>query len=173
MKEYTVTLFKTFYNRYKHHVYFFVLKYIKNQQDVEDVVQDIFIHLWKHHSKLEENTLVESIIFKTAKQEIANFYRKNNHYLDSIEDIFSDIPAENPEASELREERLQELQELLLLLPEKNREFLLLNKIEKVSLAAIAEENQLSKSAVEKRVNKSLNFLKTKLPLILMICYGL
>ena len=67
--------FKILYAEYKHQIFFFVKKYIHGQDDIEDVVQDIFVHLWKHRDQLDKNK--EVIIFKTAKQEVANFYRRN------------------------------------------------------------------------------------------------
>jgi RNA polymerase sigma factor (sigma-70 family) len=69
--------FKKIYLDYKHQVYFFVKKFISNMEDVEDVVQEIFVHLWKHSSSLKNPQTLESVIFKTAQQEVSNFYRKN------------------------------------------------------------------------------------------------
>lgn len=69
--------FEKIYLDYKHQVYFFVKKFISTTEDVEDVVQEIFVHLWKHSSSLKNSQTLDSIIFKTAQQEVSNFYRKN------------------------------------------------------------------------------------------------
>ena len=44
-------------------------KYIHGKDDIEDVVQDVFVHLWKYKNSLGTNR--EAIVYKTAKQEIA------------------------------------------------------------------------------------------------------
>ena len=59
--------FEKIYLDYKHKVYFFVKKFISTTEDVEDVVQEIFVHLWKHSSSLKNSQTLESIIFKTEK----------------------------------------------------------------------------------------------------------
>ena len=59
--------FEKIYLDYKHQVYFFVKKFISTTEDVEDVVQEIFVHLWKHSASLKNSQTLDSIIFKTEK----------------------------------------------------------------------------------------------------------
>jgi DNA-directed RNA polymerase specialized sigma24 family protein len=59
--------FEKIYLDYKHKVYFFVKKFISITEDVEDVVQEIFVHLWKHSASLKNSQTLDSIIFKTEK----------------------------------------------------------------------------------------------------------
>lgn len=158
--------FKQIYSDYKHQVYFFVRKYISGQEDTEDVVQEIFVHLWKYSRQLQNSEHPEAIIFRTAKQEIANFYRKNKMILTSDPDLISGLEETEEEPDMLwKEENLSKIEQLLDELPPQNKEFLLRNKLENVSYVKIAEENNMSKSAVEKRINKALAYLRTNLTL--------
>ncbi|MCS3870271.1 RNA polymerase sigma-70 factor (ECF subfamily) [Chryseobacterium ginsenosidimutans] len=154
--------FKNLYTDYKHKVYFFVKKYISNNEDIEDVVQEIFIHLWKHIKDLRNSENVEAIIFKTAKQEIANFYRKNKMILASSNDesVLENHAEEIPE-NIISDQDISTLQSLLEKVPAKSRDLFLQNKVQNLSYSKIAEQNNLSKSAVEKHINKVLKFLKT------------
>jgi RNA polymerase sigma-70 factor (ECF subfamily) len=154
--------FKNLYTDYKHKVYFFVKKYISNNEDIEDVVQEIFIHLWKHIKDLRSSENVEAIIFKTAKQEIANFYRKNKMILASSNDesVLENHAEEIPENT-ISDQDISTLQSLLEKVPAKSRDLFLQNKVQNLSYSKIAEQNNLSKSAVEKHINKVLKFLKT------------
>lgn len=158
--------FKKIYSDYKHQVYFFVRKYISGQEDIEDVVQEIFVHLWKHDQQLQSSEYPEAMIFRTAKQEIANFYRKNKIIFTSDPELIDKVKETNEESDRIwKEENLSKIERLLDELPPQNKEFLLRNKLENVSYVKIAEENNMSKTAVEKRINKALAYLRTNLSL--------
>jgi RNA polymerase sigma-70 factor (ECF subfamily) len=84
------------------------------------------------------------------------------------------VPLENSpenqdeESSEIekqlqQEDQLKKIESLLEQVPEKSREFFIQNKIQNLSLFTIAQENHISKTAVEKHVNKVLKFLRANL----------
>ncbi|WP_027385763.1 RNA polymerase sigma factor [Chryseobacterium gregarium] len=159
--------FKRIYSEYKHRVYFFVAKYISDEEDIEELVQDIFMHLWKYCSETDSQSQTEAIIFKSAKQEISNFYRKKKMIYVPLEDSQQVSAEENSDLEKklLQEDQLQKIETLLEQVPEKSREFFIKNKIQNLSLFTIAQENDISKTAVEKHVNKVLKFLRTNLNL--------
>ncbi|MBB6371231.1 RNA polymerase sigma factor [Chryseobacterium shigense] len=155
------SLFEELYSKYKHQVYFFVKKYIHGQEDIEDVVQDIFVHVWKHRDSLSKNA--EAIVFKTAKQEIANFFRKNRlSFVDLKENAVLDFEKEDYDEDE-QLLRSEEIKNLLHLIPEKSKDYFLKHKVDGLSYSQIAKENNISKNAVAKHVNKVLQLLKARL----------
>ncbi|KPE49107.1 RNA polymerase sigma factor [Chryseobacterium indologenes] len=155
------SLFEKLYTGYKHQVFFFVKKYVHGQDDIEDIVQDIFVHLWKHRDSLAQNT--DAIVYKTAKQEIANFYRKNKlSFTDLNENTVPDTEKEEYDEEESGK-HLQQIESLLDQVPDKSKAFFLKHKIEGQSYSQIAEEHSISKNAVAKHVNKVLNLIKTQL----------
>lgn len=155
--------FKEIYNLYKHQVYFYVKKSIKNGDDIEDVTQEIFIHLWKHKDSLRNKNTLDSVIFKTCIQEISNFYRKNRVDFDVFDDVFLGEELDHSYDENLKEERIKRMNLLLDKLPDESKDMLVLNKVEKVSLIEIGEDYNLSKSAIEKRINKTIIFLRSNL----------
>ncbi|KIC61247.1 RNA polymerase sigma factor [Chryseobacterium taiwanense] len=158
--------FKKIYLDYKHQVYFFVKKFISSMEDAEDVVQETFVHLWKHSSSLRNPQNLEAIIFKTAQQEVSNYYRKNKmlfSYTD--ESLIKDAADSEKRDHEFKEEQLKKIEILLEELPERSKTFFYKNKLEKISYSQIAKENNISKTAVEKQVNKVIRYIKTNLNL--------
>lgn len=154
--------FKKIYSKYKNQVYFFVKRYVSGNEDVEDLVQEIFVHLWKHNAHLANSNNQEQIIFKTAKQEIANFYRKNKLIYSSVEDISETklIKLDENDDESLFLENINKIESLIEKLPHRTKEFFLKNKLENVSYAKLAEEYNISKTAVGKHVEKALRFIK-------------
>ncbi|PIF47421.1 RNA polymerase sigma-70 factor (ECF subfamily) [Chryseobacterium sp. 52] len=156
--------FKKIYSEYKHKVYFFVRKYIQRDEDVEDVVQDIFVHVWKHMGKANDAAMLEAIIFKTSKQEVAHFYRKNKLIMVSSDQNM--VPDNEDEVSDevFKEEQISKIESLLDKLPQKTKELFLKHKIENFSYSQLAKENKISKVAIGKHINKAISFLKINLP---------
>lgn len=68
--------FTIIYTEYKHRIYFFVKRYVQKEEDVEYIVQNIFMHVGKNLDKTAKVSL-EAIIFEISKQEISSFYKKN------------------------------------------------------------------------------------------------
>lgn len=152
--------FKKIYSEYKHKVYFFVRKYVQRDEDVEDIVQDIFVHLWKHIEKANDASSIEAIIFKASKQEVANFYRKNKLvFISSDQNI---IPETEDEVSEetYTEEQISKIESLLDKLPQKTKELFIQHKVENLSYSHLAKKNNVSKVAIGKHINKAISFLK-------------
>ncbi|WP_165690066.1 RNA polymerase sigma factor [Elizabethkingia ursingii] len=154
--------FRKIYTEYKHQVFFFVKKYIHGRDDIEDVVQDIFVHLWKHRHSLN-NTNLSAAVFKTAKQEIANFYRKNKLSCSTLEEDTCTNTLKDDSNENIPVSHIKQIEDLLYLIPEKSKSFFLKHKIDGLSYSQIAKENSISKNAVAKHVNKVLLFLRTNL----------
>lgn len=111
----------------------------------------------------------EAIIFKTAKQEVTNFYRRNKlSFSDFKEEPHLSIVKDEYDEDEFRSYS-EQVQKLLKLIPEKSKSFFLKHKIDGLSYSEIAKESSISKNAVAKHVNKVLNILKTNIHLFFFI----
>ncbi|WP_089790696.1 RNA polymerase sigma factor [Chryseobacterium wanjuense] len=154
--------FKAIYSEYKHRVYFFVKKYVQRDEDVEDIVQDIFVHIWKYAEKNNSKVPLEAIIFKTCKQEVANFYRKNKMIMVSSDNIVN-VDEDETIDEIFTEEQISQIEALLDKLPQQTKKLFIQNKIENLSYSQLAKENNISKTAIGKQINKAISFLKVNL----------
>lgn len=126
-------------------------------------MQDIFVHVWKHMDKANDSTTIEAIIFKTSKQEVANFYRKHKLVLVSSDQNI--IPETEDETSDevYTEEQLSKIEPLLNKLPQKTKELFIRHTVDNLSYSQLAKENNISKVAIGKHINKAISFLKINL----------
>jgi RNA polymerase sigma factor (sigma-70 family) len=152
--------FKEIYDLYHYKVFCFVKKYTAQLADAEDVTQNVFIHLWKYRTKLDPAIELESILFKSSKQEISKWYKKQNKIfsvendqlikeLDTISETDDDISS-----------KLEKIEYLLNKIPAKRRKIFSLHKFEDRSYKEIAAEMDMSQSAVANQISKTLQFLK-------------
>jgi len=157
-------LYESFFYRYYYLVFSFLSQKIGNRDDVLDVMQDIFTHLWDKQLLTSENS--EAIIFNLTKQKLALYYRRNKkqpYDLDILPEISDDSSFEEFDERFEREMAMEKLQQDIELLPELRREILILNKFEGVSQQEIAERYDMSRSAVENQISKAIIFLKKRL----------
>lgn len=153
--------FEEIYEHYHFKVFSFAKKYTSQLADAQDVTQNVFIHLWRYRRKLNPAIDIESILFKTSKQEISKWYKKQSTLL-SIEDaqLIKELDSQENQDELHDTSRLEHLEYLLKQIPERRRKIFMLHKFEDRSYKEIALEMDMSTSAVANQVSKTLLFLR-------------
>ena len=151
--------FKEIYDLYHFKVFCFVKKYTSQLADSEDVTQNVFIHLWKYRSKLDPEVSLEAVLFKSSKQEISRWYKKQNRIF-SVEDnkLIQELDSQTQTAEEVSLQ-MERIEYLLDKIPAKRRKIFSLHKFEDRSYKEIAEEMDMSPGAVANQISKTLQFL--------------
>ncbi|MBF4516880.1 sigma-70 family RNA polymerase sigma factor [Flavobacterium sp. ANB] len=152
--------FKEIYDLYHYKVFCFVKKYTAQLADSEDVTQNVFIHLWKYRTKLDPSVDLEAILFKSSKQEISKWYKKQNRIFSFENDQLIKELDSPLEADDEINAKLEKIEYLLNKIPEKRRKIFNLHKFEDRSYKEIAQEMDMSPSAVANQISKTLQFLK-------------
>jgi RNA polymerase sigma-70 factor, ECF subfamily len=62
--------------KYLKPIYGFVYNFISNQTDAQDIVQEVFIKVWKHLKRFDQNKSFKTWLFSIAKNTIYDFLRK-------------------------------------------------------------------------------------------------
>lgn len=157
-------MFQNIYETYKNRVFAVVASKIRDRDDILDIMQNVFFHLWIYRESItKENS--ESIIIKTCKQEISNFIslqKKQSIIQESAHIKLSDDSDEMLEAALEKEEQLNAVQLSMELLPIPRKQILTLNKMEGITQEKIADQFGLSKKAVEKQISKAVQFLRNR-----------
>lgn len=77
--------FENIYNKYKGLVYFVVVKYVKEEEAVKDITQEVFINFFANIRNI--NTNIKSYLTSTAKNLSLNYLKKFSHYVEFDEQI--------------------------------------------------------------------------------------
>ncbi|QNK63576.1 sigma-70 family RNA polymerase sigma factor [Pedobacter sp. PAMC26386] len=157
--------FKSLFETYHYKIYQFSLRFTNDNDAAEDIVQNVFVHIWNNRHKLNEQVSLDAIVFKTAKQEISNWFRTVKSREQQIEDISLFAEDDVDEDVELIESRKVQLYKLLETLPEKRREIFILHRFEGLTCQEIAQHLHISKSAVENQVSLALTYLRKQVEL--------
>ena len=163
-------------NRYWHQVRAFVLRRVRNVQDAEDIVQDVFIRAYyalQRYSVPQIQTLkVRPWLYTIAWNLFCNFTRRSNTswqipFADSTEDgtipELLDERGELPEEYVERLEQRQELETLLETLPYHYSVVVSLYYFDELGYQEIAELLNQPPGTVKVYVHRGLRLLRKKL----------
>ncbi len=138
---------------------------LNNDSLAEDVVQDVFMHLWKNNKQLALNTTMQAFLFSSVKNKVYENGRTRKAYQQAIDRYhnqkkdYLSVKSENDEAYYMNMERLSSL---LRHLPPKCRNVFALHKFNGLTYAEIAEKEGISIKTVENHLSKAVKILRTK-----------
>lgn len=76
LKEGDNNAFEELYYKYSEKLFYFSLRYFKNKEDAEGLVQEIFIKVWENKQNLKKGLSFSAFLFTMAKNAIINIHRK-------------------------------------------------------------------------------------------------
>jgi RNA polymerase sigma-70 factor, ECF subfamily len=146
-------------------VYKFLICFLGNQNDAEDLTQEVFIRVLKNLSSYNQQSSIKTWIFSIAKHAAIDHHRKNKFISIFKENFFKKIASETKLPNELIEE--QELQkkvhDTISTLKPHYRSIVILRGINEFSVKETSEILQCSESKVKVRYHRALKELRRKL----------
>lgn len=82
------------WDRYGQELYFFVLKNVKDKEVANDVFQNSFLKIHDKIAQLQSEEKARSWVFQIGRNEIANYYNKEQSYYKLAEQIRQYTPVE-------------------------------------------------------------------------------
>jgi RNA polymerase sigma-70 factor, ECF subfamily len=176
LKKGDMAAFDAIYNKYCHKLHRFVLMYLKQEEDAEEIVQDVFIKIWDLRDKIDIYASFESFLFTIAYNATMSLLRKRVSQTKTKEYIKSLQQISNAEEviDEMHFKDLNhKVQTLLEQLTPRQKEIYLLSREEGLSHGEIAQKLKISESTVNNHLVATLKYLKSQIDnsLIVNILY--
>lgn len=137
----------------------------RDSDAAEDIVQDVFMKVWRRKSQLDFSKSIKSYLFRSSVNTALNYLEKNRRH----------ASVEETEAGPMRmginttedaigfQEVNHRIQQALEALPPKCRTVFSLSRYDELSYAEIAEQLDISVKAVEKHMGKALKHMRAYL----------
>lgn len=167
-----MSAFDAIYERYCKRLYGFVFRYIKQEVDAEEIVQEVFIKIWESRKIIDSYSSFESFIFTIAYNSTISLLRKRvteKKYLEQIkyrqqinnsEDIINEI-----HYNEMNER----VKSLLNQLTPRQKEIFILSREEGLSHEEIAKKLNISSNTVKNHLVSALAYIKSHIDSSLII----
>lgn len=159
--------YKEVFEKYSQFIFSYIISKVGKRIDALDIAQNVFIHLWKYGKNLKSKN-TDAILYKSCKQEIFKFYKSQRNQAETISIDALNIQVMDESEQELenkleKERMLEAIYNTLDLVPIRRKRIFLLSKIEGKSREEIADEMNMSKSAIGNQIDKAMRFLISKL----------
>lgn len=143
----------------------FSMKYVREKEATEEIVQDIFLYLWEKRHSLNITQSLKAYLYTATRNRSLNYLKSNLNRVEIRGDLAEDdqplyVPEnDNPDPQELR----QTITQAIDMLPPKCRTIFDLSKNAGLTYQEIAEELGISKKTVEAQMSIALKKLRETL----------
>lgn len=159
------TAFTEIYHRYKRLLYTHAYQRLRDEQEVDDIIHELFTALWMKRDQLILKTNLAGYLYTAIRNRILDYVahqKIESDYLSSFDSFLK--RSENFTDFLLREKQLSALiDKEIAALPPKMREVFELSRKENLSHEEIAVKLGITKKTVKSQVNNALKILRSKL----------
>jgi RNA polymerase sigma factor (sigma-70 family) len=150
--------FTILFNRYKKKIYNYVLKMTSDSMLAEDVVQNVFLKLYKNLDRIHNKERINFWLITTARNEMYSHFRSVKRKVDDHQTDLEDVDIVSPVSMEY-EFDIRELKEMILkeldTLPEEQKEVFILKEYTGMNYKEIADVMNIDTELVKSRIYKT------------------
>lgn len=158
-------VFEAFYKRYYKQLFSTAYQYVGQAEAAEEIVHDLFINIWNKADQLNIQYSIKSYLFRAIVNSSLNFIKKEK--MDSLKRLAWQASHEEQntftETEEAEEMLLKNLEEALVLLPEKCKQVMYLSRFGKLKQQEIAEQMGISLKTVKNHLTYGFQKLRNHL----------
>jgi len=157
--------FREIYDRYKQFVYAVVAARLSDDDEIKDIVQDVFINLWASRAQLHDLRDFKPYLYVLSRNQVVSAYRKKNIRIKGEAYLVQQLTEIEPSAEDRRlaKELNSTINHVVGQLPETMRHCYNLSKNEGKRNGEIAGILNISEKTVRNNVSEALKRLKLNL----------
>ena len=157
--------FNSLFHKYSQKIFNFAMKHLEQEEDVKDLVQDVFITIWNRRKDIDEKQSFNGYLFAITMNAIRKYFRKKVKDRNLVEKWLNDTKTySNITDFTVEYKNLKERAEIIINeLPPKRKTVFLLSREKGMRTDEIAVQMKISKKTVENHLNLALRYLREKL----------
>ena len=157
--------FEELFNYYYPRLYNFSIKFLKLEEGIDDILQEVFIRIWENRKNIYSSNTFNSYIFTITKNLLLNELRSrlnNNKIKDKIYKL--SVSKEYTIIQDIEYNDLTDkVDQIIETMPSKTKTVYELSRKKGLSNKEIAKKLEISPKTVEYHISQSIRFLKDKL----------
>jgi RNA polymerase sigma-70 factor (ECF subfamily) len=154
--------FDYIYQKYNKKVYSFSMASLKNKEDAEGVVQEVFYSLWKERNKLKVVESLDAWIFSICFNIIRKHFRKQvreRKFLENLSGIM--VPNDTSTVTEVEyNDLLEKAEKIIDKLPSRQKAIYILSKRDGLSNTEISTRLNITNKTVENHLTRAKAIIK-------------
>jgi RNA polymerase sigma-70 factor (ECF subfamily) len=143
-------------------MYFFAFRIVRNQEEAEDAVQEVFIRLWKMNEKLADYRSIEALATTMTRNYCIDQIRKNKLiYQEEPEAVVMNLINEpSPHESMVIKESDKIIRDIIEKLPEGSRVLIRLHDLDGKSYEEIAEMTGQNINTLRVNISRARKYIR-------------
>ena len=163
--------FSNAYQTYKGKVYGYFLKKTRSAEDSRDLLQIVFLKLWKYRNSLSAEYLIEQQLFHISRTVFIDYVRKQNR-LSKVVDLHEQTLSEASCTYISSDFDVRSrLGTALANMPEMRKKIFELNRLQGYSYQEIAQQLSITVKSVDNNLSKAVKFLRKNVLFILLTIF--
>jgi len=163
------TEFDSLFKRVYPKLFFYARGIVGNDDDAEDVIEDVFVELWRRRDDIEWGDKIEAYIYRAVFTRSINLLRMANRSEEQLSLLttfndrrmgFLESEIGNPQHDAEMDDIRQAINEALSALPTKSRQVFQMSYIDGLHHQEIADELGISVRTVEAHIYTALRLLR-------------
>jgi RNA polymerase sigma-70 factor (family 1) len=157
--------FKLLFEKYGTRLYQFSLKYLRDKEDAEDLLNEVFLKIWENRNNIKTNTSFQSYLFTIAYNNIRQRFLKRSREEKYIQLFAEEYLIDSSKGEDQLDYMLfvQKINKVIELLPARRMEIFNLNYKEELKNQEIAEKLGLSEQFVKNQLSIAKKFIVSKI----------
>ncbi len=162
LKNDDVEAFDLLFLEYGKRLYHFAFGYLKSKEEAEEVVQEVFLKIWRNRNQLNAELSFKSYLFKIAYHQILELYKQINRKQQYCHQLLEEAVSFSDDTNERLNYQflLEKVEALIQKLPPRQKEILLKRKKEAIPVKEIARQLNISPKTVENHLTEALKNIK-------------
>lgn len=162
LKQGDLTAFNQLYKAIEAKLYAFTFKMLRDKEETEEVVQEVFVKVWEKKHLLDPQQNIESYIFSISKNIVYNKAKRKVYEHAFKQHVIqqNNIATNSIENTLDYQELNQILDKIYESMPPVRRQVFTMSRIEGLTNKEIAEKLNTSNSNIENHINKALREIK-------------
>ena len=182
LKEGDHLAFDSLFNLYFDRLFRFAVSILKDRNDAEEIVQDVFVKVWQKRNEIKLHYSFKSFLFSVSYNMIISALRKKRRDRESFSSLLDEMTVATQESADsnlIYLEQLEQIEATIDRIPSMRKKIFCMSRYEGLSYAEIASTLGIAKNTVENQISAALKFLREELGnrgiailLVLFIYFG-
>lgn len=174
MRQGELDAFNALFYRYHEPLFDFAFKLTQDKEEAADIIQEIFMSLWKRRLEVEFNYSVKAWLYQAVRFRAAKYIHHCQRKRQILEDLVKLLPQTEPSSpTSLLEYRQLDtgIKTVIDEMPARMKEVFILSRENRLSHREIGLKLNITESTVKKTVQNALRFIREKSIIDLMLLF--